>query len=79
MMSNEDGTPISSGEKRSSAMTLRMILSLFCRDRGVAAAGAEVFSECDDVIFVIKLFGVAEFFYADVVGAAELADAFGGA
>jgi hypothetical protein len=56
-----------------------MMLSLFCRDRGVAAAGAEVFSECDDVIFVIKLFGVAEFFYADVVGAAELADAFGSA
>ena len=75
MRLNVGGRVSPSGVKFSWWMVLRMMLSFCWRVMAVfAAAGSEVFAELDDVIFIVEIFGVMDFFDADVVEAAELTD-----
>lgn len=73
------GREISSAVMFSESMVSLMILIFWERVIEFGSAGADMFAEVDDVIFIVEVFRVAKFFDADVVDSAKLTDAFWGA
>lgn len=72
------GRSISSGDIFSWRMVERMMSILRWREIESVGAATEFFSEGDDVIFVVKLFGVVDFLCADFAFADVGADGFSG-
>ena len=76
--SNVWGRSISSGVMFSWRMRVRMRSILRWRGIESVVAATDEFAEFDDVIFVVELFGVVDFFCADFVIADVFADGFSG-
>lgn len=77
--SNVWGMSISSGVMFSCLMRVRMRSILRWRGIESEVAATDAFAELDDVIFIIELFGVVDFFDADFVFTDVYADGFSGA